>query len=349
MRRLLALTAMALLLTACAAPAEEQPVEREFLAMDTVIRFCVYGGGDAVPAAEAELRRLEGLLSRTDPDSAVSRLNRSAGEPVEAGSELCRLLDAAAACSAAVNGAFDITVAPVVDAWGFTDETQQVPSSAALAELLPRVGMEHIRPEADGVSVRLDPGTEIDLGGIAKGYAADCLLDLFREAGSPRGWVSLGGNVLAWGLRPDGTPWRIGIQDPRYPEQQRYAGVLSLEDAFAVTSGGYQRYFEQNGVRYHHILNPAGGYPAKSGLVSVTVVAPAEGEGPAPGSGTLCDALSTALFVMGEEQALAFWRSGVYDFQLVLVTGDGRVVTTAGLEGIFAPEDGSGYVYETVS
>lgn len=349
LRGILAAIAVLLLAAACAAPADE-PASRQFLAMDTVITFQVYDGASSFSGGEAEIRRLESLLSRTDPDSAVSRLNGSGGRPVEAGEEVCRLLEAAGNWSAASGGAFDITIAPVMDAWGFTQETQQVPQEAVLAERLSRVGMEHIRPEGDGVTVRLDEGTEIDLGGIAKGYAADCLWSLFREAGSSRGWVSLGGNVLAWGLRPDGTPWRIGIQDPRYPDQQRFVGVLGLEDGFAVTSGGYQRYFEQNGVRYHHILNPDGGYPADSGLVSVTVTAPAAAAEPrTPGSGTMCDALSTALFIMGEEKALEFWRQSGGEFQLILVTEDNRVVTTSGLEGQFTPEEGSGYVYETVS
>lgn len=353
MRQMLALLAAALLLTACAAPPERRedaPVERQFLAMDTAMSLCVYGEEETVPAAEAEIRRLESLLSRTRADSAVSRLNRS-GHLTEDGGELWRLLEAAEEYSAAAGGAFDVTIAPVASAWGFTEEVQQVPSSEDLAALLDHVGPEHVHLEADGVSVRLDAGTEIDLGGIAKGYAADCLRAIFQEAGSSRGWASLGGNVLAWGTRPDGTPWRVGIQDPWYPDQQRFVGTLGLEDAFAVTSGGYQRYFEQNGVTYHHILDPASGMPAGSGLVSVTVVAAAQGDAAArtPGSGAMCDAFSTALFVMGEEKALEFWRSGGYEFQLVLVTEDGRVVSTAGLEGIFTPEDGSGYVYETVS
>ena len=120
--------------------------------------------------------------------------------------------------------------------------------------------------------------------------------------------------------------------------------MLELTDAFAVTSGGYQRYFEQNGKQYHHILDPATGYPADSGLASVTVVAPAD-----QWNGTMCDAYSTALFVMGEERALDFWRDHQSAFELVLVTGDGRVVVTGGLADRFTPVEDSGYAYETVS
>ena len=137
----------------------------------------------------------------------------------------------------------------------------------------------------------------------------------------------------------------VGIKDPRDPDNANaFAAVLNLTDAYAVTSGSYQRYFEQDGETYHHIIDPATGYPADSGLTSVTVVADS-----ADGNGTMCDALSTALFVMGEEKALDFWRSGQYDFQLVLVTEDGRVVVTEGLTDVLTEIDDNGYAYEIVS
>ena len=161
----------------------------------------------------------------------------------------------------------------------------------------------------------------------------------------PRGKVELGGNILVIGDKPDGTAWRVGVQDPKHPDEaDGLVCVLNLTDAFAVTSGSYQRYFEQDGKRYHHIIDPATGCPADSGLTSVTVVADS-----ARGNGTMCDALSTALFVMGEDKALDFWRSGVYDFQLVLVTEDGRVVVTEGLKDGFVEMEESGYTYEFVS
>lgn len=346
-----AAAALLLALTACAGAAEARSVERQFLAMDTVMSLALYGGGanGAAQSAVTELQRLEDLLSRTRPESAVSRLNESGR--LDCGPELWELLRAASSYGEATGGAFDITVAPLVDAWGFTGEETRVPEDGELQGLLDRVGWDRVELLPDGKRVELAEGTELDLGAAAKGYAADRLASLFAREGVERGWASLGGNVLAWGTRPDGDPWRIGIQDPRYPDQQRFVGVLGLEDGFAVTSGSYQRYFEQNGVTYHHILNPADGKPARGGLVSVTVVAPADREAPGegPGNGTMCDALSTALFVMGEEKALDFWRSGQYDFQLVLVTEDGRVAATSGLEGVFIPEEGSGYRYETVS
>jgi len=349
----------ALLLTACAAPgpAEETPVSRQIVAMDTAMTFTVYGEGAAetVQAAVERVQDLETRLSRTEDGSEVSRLNGSAGAPAAVSEETYRLIGAAMELGEEAGGAFDITVAPVVSAWGFTESAFRVPEQAELDELLTHVGPQHIRQndqrQADGTYlVELDAGTQLDLGGIAKGYASDCLAALFAERSVERGWVSLGGNVLAWGTRPDGAPWRIGIQDPKHPDRQQDLGLVGLEDAFAVTSGSYQRYFEEDGAVYHHIIDPATGYPADSGLVSVTVVAGVERGGEtALGSGTMCDAFSTALFIMGEERALDFWRSSGRTFDLILVTEDGRVLVTDGIADRFTPEEGSGYRYETVS
>ena len=213
------------------------------------------------------------------------------------------------------------------------------------------VGMEHVQlsgkssASAGYENASLDPGTQIDMGGIAKGYASDRLSVIFQEHQIPQALISLGGNVLAWGSKPNGSAWRVGIQDPNAPsDPNAYVGILQLTDAFAVTSGSYERFFEQDGVTYHHIIDPSTGYPAQNGLVSVTVVADA-----AQGNGTMCDALSTALFVMGEDRALELWRSGVYDFGLILVTEDGRLLATAGIADRFRPDDSAGYAYEIVS
>ena len=172
------------------------------------------------------------------------------------------------------------------------------------------------------------------------------------------------------GVKPDGSAWRIGIQDPLgegtalaelkqqqtaqtgdasqapaiQTEQGSYLGVLELTDRAMSTSGGYQRCFVQDDEIYWHILDPKTAAPARSGLASVTVVADG-----AAGNGTMCDALSTALFVMGEDRALELWRSGVYDFDLILVTEDGRLLATAGIADRFRPDDSAGYAYEIVS
>ena len=355
--------ACALALTGCGGPAArpaEEPVTRQIVAMDTLMQFSLYGAqaGDAVQAAVEEVQRLEGALSRLDPESEVAQLNRRAGERTEVSGMLYSLAAFSQAYTQRTGGCFDITVAPVVDAWGFTTESPRVPSPEELAALLPLVdsGRMVLESGADGDFITLAQGQAIDLGGIAKGYATDCLAELFAAREVERGWVSLGGNVLVWGSRPDGEPWHVGVQDPRHPDQAQNVGEIWMEDAFAVTSGGYQRYFEEDGATYHHVLDPATGAPAESGLLSVTVVAAAEPGGTAeadgaaaPGNGAMCDALSTALFVMGEERAVEFWRDSGLDFDLILVTEDGRVVVTGGIEAAFTPQAGSEYAYETVS
>ena len=317
----------------------------QVIAMDTAMVLTAYGKEStrAVYDAEEEVRRLDALLSRTSGSSEISMLNGAGGEMVPVGAEICTLIQTAGDFTEATGGAFDITIAPVVSAWGFTTDSYQVPDREALQTLLESVGMEHVH--LSGGKASLDPGTMIDLGGIAKGYTADRVAEIFQEHAVPRGKVELGGNILVIGDKPDGTAWRVGVQDPKRPDQaDGLVCVLNLTDAFAVTSGSYQRYFEQDGKRYHHIIDPATGCPADSGLTSVTVVADS-----ARGNGTMCDALSTALFVMGEDKALDFWRSGVYDFQLVLVTEDGRVVVTEGLKDGFVEMEESGYTYEFVS
>lgn len=352
MRRLRSITlvlALVLGLTGCSAsPADPDTAEEhiQFLAMDTVMTLSLYGENraEALSAAEELIRDLESRLSRTEERSAVSRLNR--GEAVELDEELDSLLSLAAFFRLATEGAFNIGVAPLASAWGFTTDHYQVPDPSEISRLVKVAEETWLRDSPEGQI--LEPGQAIDLGGIAKGYAADKLAELFREREIPRAMASLGGNVLAWGDRPDGTPWRVGVQDPARPDDQSaFAGILSLKNAFAVTSGGYQRYFEEGGKVYHHILDPATGYPADSGLTSVTVVADYF---PGESFGTLCDALSTAFFVMGEEEALDAWREDWgNDCDLVLVTEDGRVVITQGLAESFTLDEGSGYTLEIVS
>jgi thiamine biosynthesis lipoprotein len=327
----------------------------QVIAMDTPMIFTIYGEQSTHTSFLVEdlVRELDSMLSRTDESSQVSALNDVGSGTVDAA--LGQLLLASAEYTAATDGAFDITVAPVVSAWGFTTDSYQVPSQSELDRLLTLVNGSAVQvtENAGGTfQVQLGDGQSIDLGAIAKGYLADQVADLFRENDIPRALARLGGNVLVWGDRPDGNPWRVGIQDPAQPGvSDAYAGVLELTDAYAVTSGSYERYFEENGKTYHHIIDPATGYPADSGLVSVTVVASCDSEdlNGAAGQGTMCDALSTALFVMGEEQALDFWRTSGHDFDLVLVTTDGRVVVTDGLSDVFTEIPDSGYTYETVS
>ena len=325
-------------------------VQEQFIAMDTVIAFRAEGRGaqEAVQQARSEIFSLEALLSRTRETSEVSALNQAAGAETEVSAPLRQLLKAAKEYCEVTNGTFDVTIAPVCDAWGFTAENRRVPDAAELEQLMQLVDSGRIHV-GEG-SAALGTGQAIDLGGIAKGYVSDLMVALYDRYEVPRGTVSLGGNVYVKGTKEDGSLWKVGIQDPQDPENGTLVGMVGLQDAFAVTSGGYQRYFEEGGKVYHHIIDPATGYPAESGLTSVTVVAPAcKTEDGAAGNGTMCDALSTALFVMGEERALDFWRSGELEFELILVTDDDRVVVTGGIWEQFEPTREEVYTYEAVS
>lgn len=281
--------------------------------MDTVFSLKVWGDEAALDAVSDELTRLDALLDATDAESAIGRLN--AGEPLDG--EAAMLVRQAVAYSEATGGAFDPTVYPLMRLWGFTDETQRVPSDAEITAALANIGTNQV--QLDETAVSLHPGAAIDLGGIAKGYAADRCVALLQQSDAAA-LLSLGGNIQTYGAKPDGTPWTIGIADPQQPEQA-VASVAVTGTKALVTSGGYQRYFEADGVTYHHIIDPKTGRPAESGLASVTILAD---------SGTMADAYSTALFVMGLEDAVDFWRAE-QSFEAVFITTDGEIYATEGV------------------
>lgn len=334
-------------LSGCGEKAAESET-RTVYAMDTVMNLTVYGekAASALENAEKELHTLDGeVLSRTAEGSELSALNAANGEAVSyaADDSLPELIETALTISEATDGAFDPTLAPVLDAWGFTKETRRVPSSDELAALLARTGRDKIalKKTADGYLVTLSGGAQLDLGGIAKGYAADLLRAQLEKEGVTSATLDLGGDVFVMGKKRDGSDWRIAVKDPG--DTESYLGIVSASDAFIVTSGVYERYFEENGVRYHHILDPKTGSPAESGLVSVTVLCE---------NGAWADALSTACFVLGPDGALALRddlaAQGVA-FELVFVTDDGRVLYTGGLAAAFTPNEESGYTYESLA
>jgi thiamine biosynthesis lipoprotein len=242
--------------------------------------------------------------------------------------ETVRVLETAARVSEDTGGALDITVYPAVKAWGFTvPGGARVPQEDALRELAPLVGYRNV--SLDGRSVTLRGGAEIDLGALAKGYASQMAVDILARGGVTSGIVSLGGNVQALGSKPDGSPWNVAIQDPE--DMSAYAGILRISNRAVVTSGVYQRYFEHDGRRYHHIIDPSTLRPADSGLLSATVISD---------DGTLADALSTALMVMGRRGAEDYWRARGRDFDMILITESGEEVITEGIKDDYTPSGG---------
>lgn len=297
---------------------ENKTYTRTLFAMDTVMLFTARGpqAPEALDEALDEVQRLDALLSAQSPDSEVSRLN--AGGCVQVSEDTARLLEAASGIGAKTGGLYDCTVYPLMELWGFPSKAYRVPRAEEIAALLPLVDGSRIRV-TDGEAA-LGEGQRVDLGGIAKGYASARVMEIFKARGVSSAMVTLGGNVQTMGERPEGGGWRIGVQDPLGGED--CPAVIEVRDAAVVTSGGYQRYFEEDGKRYIHILDPRTGAPAESDLLSATVVSP---------DGTLADALSTAVFVMGLEDAAAYWRTHE-GFELVLIAEDGAVYVTEGLE-----------------
>ena len=306
----------------CAGSPAGEPVVAELPAMDTLMKLTLYGENAQAAAepAKERIRELEGLLSTTDENSEIYAANHSGGAPVALSGDTAALLDRALQLCRRTDGALDVTIYPVVRAWGFTTGGGRVPDRAELDGLLERV--DYARVALSGSTLTLPEGMELDLGAVAKGYTGDVLMALLEEAGVTSAIVELGGNVQALGSKPDGSPWRVAVQAP----EGGYAAALEIVDKAVVTSGGYQRFFEQDGEIYWHIIDPAAGQPARSGLASVTIVAE---------EGTLCDGLSTALFVMGADRAAEFWRE-TGDFDFVLLDEEGGVTITEGLEDSFS-------------
>lgn len=310
-----------LFLTGCSAESSPEPVQGTFFAMDTVMDFTIYGESGLIDQSESLIASLESLVSVTDANSELYAINQTgsgtltgkASSLMEQALEICRRTD----------GALDLSIYPIVRAWGFTTGSYQVPDEETIQSLLPLVDYTQIQYDAAIGVVTLPEGMEIDLGSVAKGYAGQLVAQMLREHGVQSALLNLGGNVQTVGAKPDGSPWQIGIKDPQGEDAMM---VLSVEDQAVVTSGGYERYFEQDGQAYWHIMDPSTGHPADSGLISVTIVGD---------EGVVCDGLSTALFVMGLEKAADLWaQSG--DFEAVFVTASGEVYITEGLRDRFA-------------
>lgn len=300
-------------------------VERTAVMMDTPVRVVVYGpearAEEAADAALQEVQRLEDLWHPNRSGSDVARINRAAGrDPVKVSPETLALVQLSLDVAASSDGAFDPTVGPLVKAWGFGSQGR-VPSTVERERAMSLVDWQAVQVDKVAGTVYLSkPGMALDLGAAAKGYAAGLVREQLSRRGISSALVQLGGSVALLGQRPEGGAWQIAVQHPR--ESGQYLTVLSLEEGFVDTAGDYQRFFVEDGVRYHHILNPSTGEPAR-GLASVTVISQ---------RAEWSDAYATAAFVLGMEPGLQFLsrQPGV---EAILVSTEGRVQVTPGLQG----------------
>lgn len=311
-------------LTGCQNSDENKKVSKDIFAMDTYMTVTAYGKNaeNGVNKAVDEINRLETVLSAEKQESDIYKLNETGSGTLSTDTK--DIVSKALEINKTTNGAFDISIYPLMVKWGFTTQKYNVPSKNEISKLLKNVDSSKIIFDEKSGNIKLKENMKIDLGGIAKGYTSSRVMQVFKECGVTSGLVSLGGNVQALGTKTDGTAWQIAIENP--DKSSDYIGVVSVKDKAVITSGGYERYFEKNGKTYHHILDPETGYPAESGLKSVTIVSD---------DGTLADALSTSLFVMGKEKALDYWREHKNEFDTVLVEDNGDITITGGLEKIF--------------
>lgn len=313
------------------------PVSQEIFAMDTYMTVTAYGDNaqKGVTDAIAEIERLDNLLSIGKEDSEISKLNRSGSAALS--DDTAVMVTKALELYKSTGGAFDITVLPLMELWGFTTEDYYVPTDAEIASTLQRVGADKLTWDEKTKTLTLGDNQEIDLGGIAKGFTSSRIMEIFKKDGVTCGMVSLGGNVHLLGTKQDGSEWRVGIQDPDNTDDM--LGVLEADDCAVITSGAYERNFEKDGVTYHHIIDPATGKPSNSGLTSVTIVSK---------DGTLADGLSTSLFVMGKDKAIAYWKQHADEFDTILVDTDRNVYITEGIADGFTPDSVSADQVQTI-
>lgn len=325
---------------------KEQEVTSEQFLMDTLVSIRVIGNDqkqlhEAVEKAFREMKRIEKLTDRFQPaessqcTSEVCRVNSGAGRKAEVVDEdVFVMLSLAKKYADLSRGAFDITIGSLLDLWGFGKIEQKVPEDKEIKKALALVDYQELLLNNTDNSVFLKrPGMSLDLGGIAKGYAAGKAMQVLQDYGVKGALINAGGNITVLGQKADNKPWKIGIQDPR--DSEEIIGVLKLNNESAVTSGDYNRFFIYRGRRYHHIISPFTGYPADKNM-SVTVVASDPG---------VADILSTALFVLEPKEGLTLVER-LEGVDALFVTADKQILISSGLKEKFTIKQRKDYFYE---
>lgn len=319
------------LLSLCAC-SNQQSETVSFESMDTMMSLNIYGGTkELCDTLQDRILSLDALLDATDENSEIHRLNTEHSASVS--EDTAFLLDESLTLCKDFDGKFDITVYPTVQAWGFTTGDYRIPDDEELKALAETINYNNVKN--NGSDFSFDGESQIDLGAVAKGYAADVSVDLLRENDVQAAVLNLGGTIALYGEKPDGSRFTVGVADPDEPAS--YFGTLDCEEGFIATSGGYERYFEQDGKRYIHILDPETAKPVDNGILSVTIIAD---------SGTFADAASTALFVMGLDKATEYYQNHK-GFDFIILTDDDLYITD-GVYDAFSLCDGYDYTLHRI-
>ena len=323
-----ALLVLTILMPSCAWASDRSAspaiVKRSQLLMGTLVQITAVGpsheaAGLAASAAFAEIRRLEGLLSTWIPTSELSQVNAAAGvQPVMVSPETLTVLLWSLEIARLTGGAFNIAIGPVVDVWSVMD-VPRIPEESELARLKPLVELRHVQIDEQARTVFLtNPGMRLDIGGIGKGYAADRAVAVMQAAGATAGIIALSGDMKTFGEMPDGRPFLFGIRHPRV--EGALLATVDIKDEAISTAGDYERFFEKDGVNYHHILDPHTLWPARA-CQSVTVIAR---------QGVMADGLDTGIFVLGPERGIELVER-LPDVEAVIVDREGKVWISSGL------------------
>lgn len=305
-----------------------EPIIREFYALGTLIQFKAYGekSEQACDMAMNKIAEIENNMSVFKDCSEVSYINKNAGiAPVRVSTDTYFVIKTAAKYGSMSQGAFDPTIRPVVRLWGVQTDNARIPDKNEIDKDIKLVNYKDIILDDKNCSVMLrNKNQALDLGAIAKGFAADEVKSIFSKNAIKSAMIDLGGNIFAMGNKPDDTPWRIGIQDP-LKRRGEFVGIISVTDKSVVTSGNYERYFINQGKRFHHLIDPVTGNPSENGVISATIISDYSIDG---------DALSTCAFVMGLEEGLKLVKS-IKGVDAIFITKDKRIYTTTGIENIF--------------
>ena len=325
---MIATTLLITLLSGCSQE-ESKPLSQSEFYMDTLCTITIYENKpDILKQSMTMIQDIENRMSNVITASEVSKINEQAGiSPVKVSSDTFYVIERALYYSKLSNGNFDVSVAPLVNLWNISTDNPKVPSEKEIDSVLPFINYKNIVLDKEQKTVFLTEKTmKIDLGGIAKGYAADAIASYFEKEDISGAIINLGGNILVFGQKQDGSPWKVGIQDPTTKQESPIAAIPIEKTTAIVTSGIYQRFFEKDGKLYHHILNPTTGYPYDNSLISVTVITD---------NSTDADALATTLFSLGLEEGLSIVNQLPNRVEAVFIDSENNIYLSNGLKNRF--------------
>ncbi len=315
-----------------------EPVMNEFFAFSTLITQKLYqeNGNEVIEQTQQMLRDKEQRLSLYVEGSELDQVNQMAGiAPVQVSEELFEMVSVSKRYCELSEGRFDITIAPLSVLWGVDSEHPRVPEKEEIEKALSLVDYRKVELDEEKQTIFLtEKGMALDLGGIAKGYFCNDVREIYEAAGSV-GWISIGGIIYNHGTKPDGSDFVFGIRDPEDPVGVAYVGTLTAPEKVISTTGAYERYFEKDGVIYHHILDPKTGYPSESDLLSVTVICE---------DGGLADYLSTTLYIAGSE-AIESYRNDPR-FEVIVIDKNHNIYCSDSLKGKFVLTSEDYQLYE---